>query len=308
MLTRFFGQSKPINFIFLSSYMLVFYVLANFNALFVDSNSGKFTRLFLIGLIYILGMVLINFIAKKNDLSKMNTFVVLSYTCFTTLFFSILRNPDVILSAIFAILAMRRIVSLRTNKDIEKKIFDAGLWIAIASLFQFWPILLFIVLYFAILMYSNRSWKNFAIPLVSVVIVFVISTAYSLAFEERWFSFSNWFQKSSFHLYDIQDLTNSAPLAIVILYTVGISLYYFLKTRKASISKKPGMYLMLITLIVCLSIALFSPTKDGSELMYLFLPLSIMSGKYFERKKHKRLREVLLICMILFPIILPFLA
>ena len=307
MLTRFFGQSKPINFIFVSTYMLVFYIVANSKALFVDASTGEFLEIILIGLIYVLGMVLINFIAKKNELNKMDTYAVASYACFTVLFFSILQDPKIIISSIFIILAMRRIISLRTNKDIEKKIFDASLWICIASLFQFWSILLLFVVYFGVLIYSNRNWKNFAIPIVSVVIIFVLSTVYKLFTENRFFQLNDWFQKSAFELYDLQDITNSAPLALILSLIVGISLYYFLKLRKASISHKPGMYLIFVTLISCLALALFSPTKNGSELMFLFLPLSIMTAKYFERKKHKWFREILLISMFLIPIILPFL-
>jgi hypothetical protein len=45
------------------------------------------------------------------------------------------------------LLALRRLISLQSMKASKEKIFDASLWVFIASLFHFWSIL-FIVLIF----------------------------------------------------------------------------------------------------------------------------------------------------------------
>ena len=250
-------------------------------------------------------MVILNFIAKKNDLNKVNTYKIILYACFTVLFINLLQNNSVISANIFVILALRRIISLRTNKDIKKKIFDAAFWICIASLFQFWTILFLIIVYFGILFHSNRSWKNFAIPITSVSCVAILATTYMLLTQDRFFLFSDWFQFSNFDFTKLNTITILLPISVVLAMVVWVSGSYLKAIQNASISQKPSMYLILMTLFVSMAIAIFSPFKNGSELLFMFAPLSVMTAKYFEREKEFWFKEVLLWLLILMPILIP---
>jgi hypothetical protein len=302
MLTRFFGQSKPINFLFVAIYMMVFYIVANRLVFFGGSSFITILKEVALLLLYVVGMVILNFIAKKNDL---NTYKIILYACFTVLFINLLQNNSVISANIFVILALRRIISLRTNKDIKKKIFDAAFWICIASLFQFWTILFLIIVYFGILFHSNRSWKNFAIPITSVSCVAILATTYMLLTQDRFFLFSDWFQFSNFNFTKLNTITILLPISVVLAMVVWVSGSYLKAIQNASISQKPSMYLILMTLFASMAIAIFSPFKNGSELLFMFAPLSVMTAKYFEREKEFWFKEVLLWLLILMPILIP---
>ncbi|WP_327019137.1 DUF6427 family protein [Croceibacter atlanticus] len=305
MLTRFFGQSKPINFLFVAIYMMVFYIVANRLVFFGGSSFITILKEVALLLLYVVGMVILNFIAKKNDLNKVHTYKIILYACFTVLFINLLQNNSVISANIFVILALRRIISLRTNKDIKKKIFDAAFWICIASLFQFWTILFLIIVYFGILFHSNRSWKNFAIPITSVSCVAILATTYMLLTQDRFFLFSDWFQFSNFDFTKLNTITILLPISVVLAMVVWVSGSYLKAIQNASISQKPSMYLILMTLFVSMAIAIFSPFKNGSELLFMFAPLSVMTAKYFEREKEFWFKEVLLWLLILMPILIP---
>lgn len=307
MLTRFFGESKPINFLMIALYMMVFYLIANAPILFNTTDVSGVLKKIALCLLFILSMVVLNFIAKKNDLNRMNTYTVAIYACFTVLFFNLMQNNNVISANIFIILALRRIISLRTNKDIVRKIFDATLWICMASLFQSWAILFLVVLYFGILVHSNRNWKNFGIPLATTFMVFILTTTYKLLSYNRFFSFSDWYEPSNFDFSQLHQHEILIPTSFILAMLLWVFVAYIKATQRASISQKPSMYLILIALITGIVVAFLSPTKDGSELIFMLTPLAIMTAKYFEREKEVWFKEVLLATLLIMPILIPIL-
>jgi putative effector of murein hydrolase LrgA (UPF0299 family) len=52
-------------------------------------------------------------------------------------------------------------------------------------------------------------------------------------------------------------------------------------------------------------VSVFSPVKNGSELLFFFVPLSIIISNYFESKEERVFKEILLIGLVLMPILIP---
>src|SRR5690606_40814388 len=81
---------------------------------------------------------------------------------------------------ILVLLALRRIVSLQTLNESKLKIFDASLWIFIATLFESWTILYFAMVYLAIIWYVSNDYRNWTIPLIALLTVTILFYTYSL--------------------------------------------------------------------------------------------------------------------------------
>lgn len=308
MLTSFFSKSKPVNGVLVAVFMGIFFVIANFQDWFLDFQGLEFFEKLLVLLVYVLSVYVLNFIARKNELTRRSAYKILFFALFSTSFFSLLQNTQVIFANFFILLALRRIISLRSKKIMQKKIFDATFWICIASLFYFWSILFLVVIYAGIFNYLPR-FKNWLIPWVAILSVGVLTVTFHLVAYENVYGFPEWFQSANFDFSNYQDLRLLIPISVILallIWTLG----NFLKMiQKASISFRPSLNLVLLSLFSAVALAILAPTKNGSELIFLFVPLSIVASTYFDRKKDKDkvFKEVLLVILILMPLLLPFL-
>lgn len=305
MLTSFFSKSKPVNFLAVIIVMALFYIVANYEVFFLNFNMALIAKKIGILVCFILGVWVLDFIARKNELTQRSAFKIVLFAVFSISFLQILRDNQVIVANLCVLMALRRIISLKSHKGVQKKIFDATFWVCIASLFYFWSILFLVVVYSGIVVYTANYFKNWLIPPVAVFGVSLLVTAFHVIFHDQFYSFQAWFQESSFNFQPYNDPALLIPLSIILALSLWTLFYYFGLFKKASISSRPTYTLVLITFLVSVAIAVFSPVKNGSEFIFFFIPLSIIASNYFESKQEKIFKEILLIGLILMPFLIP---
>jgi len=303
MLTSFFSKSKPIHFIL----VMIFMVLTFFWNLSVGWDSGfeladlPFYLLLLLALLF--SMFLIDFVSSKNDLTKNNTFRIAFFALFIAVFPETFLNPEILFANLFLLLAVRRIISLRTKKDISKKILDASLWITVATLISFWSVLFFVLLYTAIILYTNRTLREYLIPWIAVACVLMFWNVYTLL--TTGLLYLPHFSSQDFD-FDFSEYFSSVKLVQII--TVGILfLAAFLHSQVFSKRRKKfrtrNLLLYFLT-VLSLAIIVLTPKKDTAEFLFFALPFCVIVSNFMELSKLKRLKEV--VFWILF--VLPFLS
>ena len=124
--------------------------------------------------VLLFSIMVVNFIVKRNQISGTNDFTIFYYTLLIILFPDVLRDSNAILSSFFLLLSMRRLISLKSLKNIKLKVFDATFWIVAASLFYDWVLLFLILVYICIYVYEPKNIRNWLVPLVSVASAFII--------------------------------------------------------------------------------------------------------------------------------------
>ncbi|MCF4100661.1 DUF6427 family protein [Gillisia sp. M10.2A] len=302
MLTSFFSKSKPVNFLVVVLFMTMFYLLANVSSLFSSFDIAKFGVKLGIFLCFLLNVIILNFIGKKNDLSKYSSYKIVIFAVLAVSFSEILRDNQVIVANLCVLLSLRRVITLRSQKDIQKKIFDATFWVCVASLFNFWAILFLIVVYSGVLMHTANYFKNWLIPLVAIFTVSSLVTGYHLLINNEFYTLSAWFQQSNFDFELYGNIKLLLPLSIILALALWTSFFYIGLMQKSNINSRPTYVLVLLTMLVATLVGIFSPTKNGSELIFLFIPLAIITSNYFESKRERIFKEILLIGLILLPI------
>ncbi|MGY5851253.1 DUF6427 family protein [Salegentibacter sp. F14] len=307
MLTSFFGKSKPLNGILVALFMTLLFVIANFRERIHSFDLAGFFEKLAVLLAFLLSVYVLNFIAKKNELTRRSAYKILFFAVFTTSFIELLNNTQVIFANLCVLFAFRRILSLRSKKIMQKKVFDATFWIVIASIFYFWSIFYLLVVFAGILFYLPK-FKNWLIPLVAFMAVYLLNLTYHLVIYESVYGFTRWYEPINFNFTNYRELSLLIPLSFVLAVLIWTLGNYFKLIQKASISQRPSFNLVLFSLIASIAIAIFSPTKDGSELIFLFVPMSIIASTWFERKKDKTFKEILLGILILMPLIVPLLS
>lgn len=303
MLTSFFSKSRPINFILVAFYILVFYLVFNFSKLFLAEFPVILEEVGVL-LLIVLSVFLVNFVSGRNELTGRNAFKTVLFGGFICMFPEVLRDNSVIISNLFVLLALRRIISLRSQRETIQKIFDATFWICIASLFYFWSILFLFLVYFGILVHVGHRFKNWLVPIIAFLTLLSLVTCGSLLFNDSFYTFSQWFQESNFDFSAYREPVLLIPVAFLFALTLWSSFFYMAVIQKASTTTKNSLFMILLMLLLSLTVAVLAPTKDSSELMFSFAPLAIIVTNYFQATRDKWFKEVLLVLVVLLPVLL----
>jgi hypothetical protein len=304
MISNFFSKSKPIHYIVVSVILLLVFVLSRFNV-FPENTSviviAEHIGLFLIAL---LSVFVFDFLVSRNGLTKKNSYNIILFVLFFAILPQTLVNPRLLFANFFILLALRRLISLRSQKDIKKKLFDASFWIAVATLFYFWSALFFILIVAALLVYVITDIKNYLIPILGITSVAVITVSYFILMDRDIYSYiAGLFEYSM----DFSAL-NSKRIIVgsTLLLSFGLwSLFYYIKNIKSQMkSYRPSFKLIVLSAIIGLVIIGIAPSKNGSEFIFIFAPLSIIMTNYLEVISEKWFKETLLWVIMLTPIVL----
>jgi hypothetical protein len=299
MITSVFKKSTPLNLFLVVILMLVFFFISLFQDLSWTNSVVSILKkvgLFLI----LLGSVFItNFIAKKNGLSKDSSYTVFFYFLFLLFFPLLLGNTSLIVSNFFILLALRRLISLQSLKASKEKIFDASLWIFVASLFHFWSILYIILVFISIIFHLAREYKNWVLPFIAFFAVGIISIGISLVFGKDIFGYIN---ENSAVDFNIDYFTNNYQNAAFSIYLTIV--LFFVISMFASLPSKPlllnSSFKKVITaFFIGIIIFAISPNKSNDLLIFTIAPLSIMATSHIEVKQLQLKQELVLGVLIL---------
>ena len=294
MITSVFKKSTPLNYILVVFLILVFFLIYQFQDLsWMNMGVLLFQK---IGLItFLLASVFItNFIVKKNGLSKDSSYTIFFYFLFLIFFPSVLDNLNLILANFFILLALRRLISLQSLKASKEKIFDASLWIFVASLFHFWSILYIVLVFISIIFHVSRDYRNWILPFIALFTATIIFMLFSIFFG---IDVVNYITKSVTVNFKIDYFVNNYQNGALSIF-VSIALF-FLVSMFATLSNRP---LLLHTsfkkIIACFFIGvvifLISSNKSNDLLVFTFAPLSIMATAHIEIAQQKLKQELVL--------------
>lgn len=303
MISNFFSQSKPINFVVVSLALLIIFTITKYISL-----NGQFDTLVISKQVFLFGICLFSvfvfdFLVNKNNLTKKNSFKILLYVLFIAMLPETLLNSKILLANLCILFALRRIISLRSKKEVKKKLFDATFWITIASLLYFWSVLFYILIIAALIVFVITDLKNWIIPVMAILTVAIIGTSYMIVMD---IDFYNYLDKLVGVSLDFSSL-NSKRIIIgsTVLLSFGVwSLFYYIKNLKSRTkSSRPSYSLIVLAAIISLTIIIVSPVKNGSEFIFLFAPLAIIMTNYLEVISEKWFKESLLWVLILTPVV-----
>ena len=290
MLTSFFGKSKPINYILLSIAIVMGYFFGVVMAQEVRLSLGSLP--IHVGTIFLMvfAVLLLDFIIRKNNVTKNNTFAILFFVLFTLLVPQVYASPRLILANIFVLLATRRILSLTTEKNTEKKIFDATMYITLASFCYGWAILFFIVLYPAIVNKTSVTLKYLCIPIIGFLGITTLAITCQLLFADSYAWLYEWFPARDFDISIYTTTEFLIPTTLFLLLLLWMGGARLISLTSLSKKEKPSAITMLLITVISLGIVLANSSKNGSELFFLFAPIAAITSNYIESGLSKRRR------------------
>ena len=245
-------------------------------------------------LLLVFGVLLVDFICKKNGLTKNNTLAPFVFLLALMLFGPLLLDIQSVVSGIFILIAIRRTISLQTFNNTTQKVFDSTFWILLASLFNEWCLLFILMVYAALLLFKLNQFRLYLVPWVAVVIVGILAFTYAYVFEdlslfERKFGFATSFDFSSFTSFPMNLL-----LAFLAFLTIGSLLNYLAKTKKQKGVRRETSLLILSIFVIGALVLVLSRKENFTNVVYFLFPVSLMIAVLLQWLPKRWMKELTL--------------
>ena len=304
MITSVFNKSKPINFaivFFITLMAFIMFHVKQVEAPITASVVLNQAVLFLVSYISVLGL---SFIVGKNSLTQKSNYEIILYSLFLLAIFQTVSNPNIIYANFFVLLGYRRIISLRSQIRVNKKLFDAAFWFAIAALFYFWAILFFVLIIVSLLLYTDNNIKHWLIPFAGLLTVFVIVISASIIWDDSFLGIFNSLPEVSFNFGSYNSIQYIIAITMLMSFGIWASGFYVKNIKQKKKVLRPSYYIVLVAVFIAFVIIILAPNKNGSEFLFLFAPLAIIIANYIEMVKEKWFKEVFLSILIIVPFVI----
>ncbi|MCL6293404.1 DUF6427 family protein [Jejuia spongiicola] len=304
MITSIFNKSKPINFTIVFFITFLAFIVLNIKRI-EESITATFLLkqafLFFVCYVSILGL---SFIVGKNSLTKKSNYEIVLYSLFLLAIPQTVGNPDIIYANFFVLLGYRRIISLRSQISVNKKLFDAAFWFGIAALFYFWAILFFLLIVISLLLYTDNNIKHWLIPFTGLLAVFLISVCLSIIWYDSFFEIFDSLPEVSYNFSNYNSIQYLIIITMLFSFGVWASIFYIKNIKQKKKVLRPSYYVVLFAVLIGFLIIVFAPNKNGSEFLFLFAPLAIIIANYIEIIQERWFKELFLSIIIIAPFVI----
>ncbi|WP_353150849.1 hypothetical protein [Flavobacterium sp.] len=196
-----------------------------------------------------------------------------------------------VLSNVFLLLALRRLISLKTLISSQGKIFDASFWIFISAIFHFWSVLYIILVFISIVFHFGKEYKNWVLPFVSFFCVWILYIATSLILYDN-YSINKSVYQVDFNFFDFKDVYQNMALSLFVSISVLFFASQTIDYQNKPLNMQSSYKQVYFAFLLALGIYVFSANKSNDLLIYTFAPLSILGANMFEKMENSIYKEV----------------
>jgi hypothetical protein len=299
MIASVFKKSTPLNYALIVFLVLFFFFIYQFQDLSWISSVVGLLKKGLTFIVVLASIFLTSFIGKRNGLTKDSSYTAIIFLLLLLFFPSIMNNLNMLLANFFILLALRRLISLQSMKASKEKIFDASLWIFVASLFHFWCILFLILVFISIIFHVSRDYTNWVLPFIAFITVAIFFTFFTSIFGINTVVY---LQKSTQISLAIDYFTNSTQnLALSIYVSVAL---FFVFSMFITLSHRPSILQLSYKKIVAsffigVLVFVLSANKSSDLLLLTTAPLAILASAHIEYSQTKFKQEMVFVAVLL---------
>nr|WP_299346016.1 DUF6427 family protein [Allomuricauda sp.] len=251
-----------------------------------------------------LELLVINEIIRKEKVTGFSSFSMLFFALLLLVFPDTLLDQNGIFANFFLLVAIWRLLAVKSMKNVKHKIFDASFFICVSSLFYDWTLVFLLLVFLVINVYERNNFKNWIVPLVAIMVVGVLSFTVlqlsgDLSFFERHYTFEVEFLKEGF-----PQAKSAKLVAFSFLFLILMTLV-FLKLRKKGGGKLLALRILFFAFLVSVVLA-FLKLKSSAPIILGFFPAAVFLTNYIETIRNVRYKEIALSLLILIPVLIFF--
>jgi hypothetical protein len=234
-------------------------------------------------------IALFQFTTLKNELTQNNSYSLWVHSCLLVIGALYSTSIEAFTSYLFFLLALRRLLSMRTGRGLVKKIFDASFWVAIAALFYSWTSLLILIVFISIILYAFANVKYWTIPFIAISCVALLTFTF-----DQFIGTHYLLQMLEGFDYNFDYLTNEWSLSTIVSLILGgvgflFSIAILLGFPNISLSAR-SRFSILGFAGVCGSVFL---VIEGIALFVLPV-IAIFTARFIQETDDKIIKETLL--------------
>ena len=194
------------------------------------------------------------------------------------------------------IIALWRVLTLKTGEEIPQKLLDTSLLIICASLLHPWALVFLLNVWISLLFYGAEKRRYWFIPLLALLVITLLGGAILLVLQMP-FPFDSYYTLVSNDIAHLLQLpsypiaTTVALVSLVLLFLVSVGVYYFRSTYHSISSIVVVQFLWVGLLVAFLS----------KEVIYIFAPIAILFALYIEKIRVWWLKETVLWILLSLP-------
>ena len=302
MLSVRFENTKPITFIIVLLALLIGDGLFQFKILQLPlSDVSHLTVLMSTFVLLFFSLLLLHQIDRWNELTDTkNCYSIAFFSIFVVLFPTLFDKVKLVGANLLIIVALWRVLTLKTGEGIPQKLFDTSLLIICAGLLHPWALIFLLNVWISLLFYGAEKRRYWFIPLLAIITVSILLGAILLILQEPFpiddfinlitsdININNLLNFSSHSI-----ATTIAVCSLALLLLVALAVYYFRSVYHSISSLVVIQFLWIGLIVVFLS----------KEVIYTFAPIAILFALYVEKIRVWWLKETVLWSLLSLPAI-----
>lgn len=303
MISSIFGKTKPINFIILAVFLFFYYWVVQ---IYLFGKSFSTDEIVLeTGVLFVLliSVFAVDFISQRNKLTEPNSYAILFYVLWFVVFPDTLTDRNAILCSLLLLLATRRLLSIRSLKDVRAKVFDATLWILFSSLFYDWAVVYLLLVFVAVYIYEPKNISNWLMVLSAGFSFFMISYAILLLLGTPNFLGEHYRFTIDFAAIYPFKWDSSIKFSVYIILNLILAFWAFLALGKSGTGKVITVRLIALSFVIGLAVNLLVLNESTYAIIITFFPSAIFFCNYVESIKRQNLLELVLVVCTVTPLL-----
>lgn len=298
MLSVRFENTKPITFIIVLLALLIGDGLFQFKILQLPlSDVSHLTVLMSTFVLLFLSLLLLHQIDRWNELTDTkNCYSIAFFSIFVVLFPTLFDKVKLVGANLLIIVALWRVLTLKTGEGIPQKLFDTSLLIICAGLLHPWALIFLLNVWISLLFYGAEKRRYWFIPLLAIITVGILLGTILLILQEPFpiDDFINLITSDINNLLNFSShsiATTIAVCSLALLLLVALAVYYFRSVYHSISSLVVIQFLWIGLIVVFLS----------KEVIYTFAPIAILFALYVEKIRVWWLKEIVLWSLLSMP-------
>jgi len=298
MLSVRFENTKPITFIIVLLALLIGDGLFQFKILQLPlSDVSHLTVLMSTFVLLFLSLLLLHQIDRWNELTDTkNCYSIAFFSIFVVLFPTLFDKVKLVGANLLIIVALWRVLTLKTGDGIPQKLFDTSLLIICAGLLHPWALIFLLNVWISLLFYGAEKRRYWFIPLLAIITVSILLGTILLILQEPFpiDDFTNLITSDINNLLNFSShsiATTIAVCSLALLLLVALAVYYFRSVYHSISSLVVIQFLWIGLIVVFLS----------KEVIYTFAPIAILFALYVEKIRVWWLKEIVLWSLLSMP-------
>ena len=245
---------------------------------------------------------LINHVAVEQEILTTPTYMPgLVYGVFMSCNSQLTMLHPVLCANLFILLAVNRLFSTHRKETAFSETFDAGFYVAIASLFYIPSFVFMLLVWISLVLIRPFVWREWVISLIGFIVPYLFAAMYFYWMDKFWFL---WYDKifypiSLSHIELDRPITEYFLLGIMVFITLVSLTRVFRGVAINTVRAKNNILALLWMCGISLASVFIAPQFNLKYFAFLAIPCSVFAANYFLSIKRSWFVEFLFTVLLL---------